>query len=51
MDFAENTTRRLHIEIGILAFRGNGKTPQVDHYSVWLQLLHTQKKSYIQHLY
>jgi len=28
MDFAENPTWRFHIEIGILAFRGNSKTWQ-----------------------
>jgi len=26
MDFAENPTQRLHIKIGILAFRANSKT-------------------------
>ena len=49
VDFAENPTRRLHIKIGILAFRGNSKTRKVDHCNVWLQPLHRQaiKKGFI----
>jgi len=34
MDFAGNPTRRLHTEMGILAFRGDIKTRQVDHCNV-----------------
>jgi len=49
MDFTENPTRKFHIEIGTLAFRGNIKNRQVDHSNVRLQPLHTQaiKKGFI----